>query len=396
MLIKVSAPGKLFIAGEWAILEPENFGIVAAINKRIFAEIKKSPDENIHITLRDFNLNNLEANFYENKLEFSKKLTRKERKIISFSKTAIETALRYLGNYQPFRIEIWGEKTNPIRNAISNGARKIGFGFSAASTVAVVAALLKFQGRDFDRNKIFKISALSHYLAQGKIGSGFDIAASVYGGIFVYRRFDPVWLKDQIEKSPPLAGSRSAGEKDIRKIIEKPWPNFYFKKLNLPKNLQLLIGWTGKSALTPKMVKKLQEWKQKNQLEYKKMIFGIGRLVKDLIRDWRVEKPAFAKATTGKEKILDLIRKNEDYLRELGEKSGLNIETKKLKKLAEVTTHLGGAGKLSGAGGGDCGIAITFDKKIAKTIKKAWKKINILPIEAKIDFSGVKIQGRKR
>jgi len=41
MVIKVSAPGKLFIAGEWAILEPENFGIVAAVNK-----IKHRRDKN--------------------------------------------------------------------------------------------------------------------------------------------------------------------------------------------------------------------------------------------------------------------------------------------------------------------------------------------------------------
>lgn len=394
--METSAPGKLFISGEWAILEPENFGIVAAINKRIFAKInpirnrisngvKKSPDKNIYITLRDFGLNNLKADFSKGELKFLKKLTEKERKIISFSKTAIETALRYLGNWKPFQIEIWGEEINPVRNVISNGARKVGFGFSAASTVAVVAALLTFfisesekfrnknlfHKKNLKKEELFKLSALSHYLAQGKIGSGFDIAASVFGGIFIYRRFDPVWLKSQIRK-----------EKDIRKIIEKPWPNFYFKKLNLPENLQLLIGWTGKSALTSQMIKKLHKWKQKNQSEYKKLIFGIGKLVKELINAWGLGK---------KEKILEVIKKNGAHLRELGEKSGVNIETKKLRKLAEIAEKFGGAGKLSGAGGGDCGIALAFDKKIAKTIKKAWKKNNILPIEAKIDFSGVKI-----
>jgi len=268
--------------------------------------------------------------------------------------------LRYLENYQPFKLRIWGEV-----------AEKIGFGFSAASTVAIIAALLKFHKKSLKKEELFKLSALSHYLAQDKIGSGFDIAASVFGGISVYRRFDPVWLKSQIEK-----------EKDIRKIIKKPWPGFYVERLNLPKNLQLLIGWTGKSALTPKMVKKIQEWKQKNQSEYKRLIFSIGKLVKELINAWKLE---------NKEKILKLIKKNEDYLKELGKKSGVNLETKKLKKLSEIAEKLGGAGKLSGAGAGDCGIALTFDKKSANRIKKEWKKNDILPIKAKINFSGVKI-----
>jgi phosphomevalonate kinase len=382
MVIKVSAPGKLFVAGEWAILEPKNFGIVAAIKKRIFAEIKKSPDKNIYISLRDFNINNLKANFSQGKLRYFnpvrkpqpsrvgfktmmlsngvKKLTKKERKALLFSKSAIETVLRYLNNWQPFQIKIWGEITE-----------KIGFGFSAASTVAIVAALLKFNRQKLEKEKIFKLAALAHFLGQGKIGSGFDICASTYGGIFVYRRFNPLWLEKEIKK-----------EKEIRKIIEKPWPNFYFEKLNWPKNLQLLIGWTGKSALTKKLIEKFTSWKEKNQSEYKKIILGIGKLVKELISAWKLGR---------KEKILELIRENENYLRELGEKSKLNIETKKLRKLVEIANKFGGAGKVSGAGGGDCGIAFTFEEKMAKLIAKEWRKQDILPLKAGIDFSGVKI-----
>jgi len=363
--MRISAPGKLFIAGEWAILEPENFGIVAAINKRIFAEVKKSPDENIYLSLKDFGLNELKASFSRGKLKFLKRLTKKERKILIFSKTAIETTLRYLGLWQPFKLKIWAEVT-----------QKIGFGFSAASTVAIVAALLKFHRQKLEKEKIFKLAALSHFLAQGKIGSGFDVAASTYAGIFVYRGFNPDWLKSQIEK-----------EREIKKIIEKPWPNFELGKLNWPKNLQLLIGWTGKSALTKKLIKKFLSWKEKNQSEYKRLISGIGKLVKELIKAWNLGK---------KEKILKLIRKNEIYLRELGEKSGLNIETKKMKKLTEIANKFGGAGKISGAGGGDCGIGLTFDKEKAKLIEREWKENNILPIKAKINFSGVSKKNRKR
>jgi len=358
--MKISAPGKLFIAGEWAILEPKNFGIVAAIDKRTYAKIKRPPDENISITLKDFKINNLKATFLKDKLRFLKKLSKKEKKILAFSKTAIETALGYLENWRPFQIEIWGDDS-----------RKLGLGFSAASTVAVIVAILTFHQKNLAREEIFKLSALSHYLVQGKIGSGFDIAASVFGGIFVYRRFDPVWLEEQIGK-----------EKNISKIIKKPWPNFYIHRLNRPKNLNLLIGWTGKSALTSQLIKKFQIWREKNQSEYKRLMFGIGKLVKELIRVWKLGR---------KEKILELIKRNEILLKEFGEKSKLELETKKIKKLVEIAEKFGGAGKLSGAGSGDCGIAICLNKKNSKKVKIEWKKNNILPIKAEIEPSGVKV-----
>ena len=60
--------------------------------------------------------------------------------------------------------------------------------------------------------------------------------------------------------------------------------------------------------------------------------------------------------------ILDLIKKNTCALRELARISGCNIETPELVKLINCTQHYNAAAKLSGAGGGDSGIAVCFDK----------------------------------
>lgn len=51
-----------------------------------------------------------------------------------------------------------------------------------------------------------------------------------------------------------------------------------------------------------------------------------------------------------------------------------------------------GAGKLSGAGAGDCGIALTFNPEAAQKIEKEWRKNGILPIKIKIAFKGIKIE----
>ena len=77
---------------------------------------------------------------------------------------------------------------------------KTGLGSSAALTSSLVGALLQYFGviqlnsADSDtlrrgRDLVHNISQVSHSLAQGKIGSGFDVAAAVYG-TQVYQRFD--------------------------------------------------------------------------------------------------------------------------------------------------------------------------------------------------------------
>ena len=65
---------------------------------------------------------------------------------------------------------------------------KTGLGSSAALTVSLVGALLEwFQVIDVSRHSekhmviLHNLCQLAHANAQGKIGSGFDVAAAVYG-----------------------------------------------------------------------------------------------------------------------------------------------------------------------------------------------------------------------
>lgn len=93
--------------------------------------------------------------------------------------------------------------------AESNGANskpevaKTGLGSSAAMTTAVVAALLHYLGvvdlsepckegkfGCSDLDVIHMIAQTSHCLAQGKVGSGFDVSCAVYGSQR-YVRFSP-------------------------------------------------------------------------------------------------------------------------------------------------------------------------------------------------------------
>lgn len=81
---------------------------------------------------------------------------------------------------------------------------KTGLGSSAAMTMAVVAALLHYldvvklssskdhwERKDVaDLDMVHKIAQTAHCIAQGKVGSGFDVSSAVYGSQR-YVRFSP-------------------------------------------------------------------------------------------------------------------------------------------------------------------------------------------------------------
>jgi len=366
--MKISAPGKLFLSGEWAVLEMGNPGIVTAVNKRVFCEIKEA--EKITVTVDDFEIKNVQADF-DGKITWK---TNSEEVMdrLKFMKGAIETVFKYLGKHKNFRIRSWGEMS---QIEIEGEMRKIGFGSSAASVVATVASILALHGHDISKRTtkdvIYKLATMAHYFTQGKVGSAFDVAASTYGGVFVYKRFDPKWLEKQIEKG-----------RDVKSIVESEWPGFYVEELGIPKDFILEIGWTKESASTSDMVKHMQSFKNSHQEDYKRIYEDIGILVKDLIEYWK---------SKDREGILQTLRKNEDYLRELGEKSGVGIETDGLRQLSRIANNCGAAGKLSGAGGGDCGIAVMFDPDIAEAVKNKWKENGFYVIDATMDKNGVMV-----
>mgnify|MGYP000138420300 CR=1 FL=1 len=69
-MIKISAPGKLFLSGEWAVLEVGNPGVVAAVNRRVFVEIEES--DVISVSVDDFGIENAEAEFDGKNLDWKR------------------------------------------------------------------------------------------------------------------------------------------------------------------------------------------------------------------------------------------------------------------------------------------------------------------------------------
>jgi len=372
-MITVSAPGKLFLSGEWAVLEMGNPGIVAAVNKRVFAKIGETTGDFLSVSVDDFGIRDARAVFNGKMIEWGAQVLEAEKEKLLFVKAALEAALEYQGTCRPFRMRSWGEDT-----VVSAGGeqKKVGFGSSAAAVVATVAAVLAFSGQDVSsregKERVYKLSTIAHYLAQGKIGSAFDVAASTYGGVFVYKRFDPQWLMEKLEAGIPL-----------KQVVDQPWKGLLIEPLAIPEGFELLVGWTRESASTTAMIKQMDLFKKNRRAEYDRLYGSIAGLVRQLIPEWK---------KGNRKGVLALIQKNEDLLRELGQKSGVLIETDGLRKMSALANQAGAAGKLSGAGGGDCGIAVSFDRTASETVRKAWATNGFSVIDTTVSPAGVQIE----
>lgn len=76
----------------------------------------------------------------------------------------------------------------------------------------------------------------------------------------------------------------------------------------------------------------------------------------------------------------EAIKENRRLLQNLGLQAGVQIETELLEKLAQIAVDCSGAGKSSGSGGGDCGIAFLPDSRAAEKVKSAWQETGIMPL----------------
>lgn len=348
----VSAPGKLVIAGEWAVLEGHQ-AIVAAVNRRATSSIEPLAGNFISLTMDDFRVRDVRFSWREGALRVFRTHEGAET---AFARSAMETALSFLDAegiaFRPFKIR--------AASGGFRGERKFGFGSSAAATVAIISSVLSFHGYGATKDDVFRLAARAHYRAQGSAGSGIDIAASVYGGIIAYRRFDPGMLSSDIRTRWRVA----------------------VRKLPLPR-LKLLVVWTGSEASTTQLMKAMDAFKEAHRTAYERVLAGIGSVVDELVDVWNDEDD---------DAVLRLLRKNGALLGELTKRSGVPVETAAFKRLASIADTEGAAGKLSGAGGGDCGIVLCRDAaRMRSALAQEFTLVDVL-----VDTDGVREEDAPR
>ena len=263
--------------------------------------------------------------------------------------------------------------------------KKYGLGSSAAVTVAVVRALCKWYGLTLTTPELCKLAIIASSLVK-KSGSGGDVAASTYGGWVMYRAYNREWLEAEIEMI-------ESGDSSLHKLLRKKWPRFEVKRLKAGAGLRLLVGWTGNPASSAELVGSVKAGVKAGDLTVHNPAKTSSKTYAKTYEDFCVQsekcvqKIANALENGRIDALLSGFARNRALLKDLGEITGTLIETPKLTRLIEVANGAGLPSKTSGAGGGDCGIAIAraedFDAVFAR-IEEEWQNSGIEALNLKV------------
>ncbi|WP_371530675.1 phosphomevalonate kinase [Streptomyces sp. NBC_01283] len=350
------APGKLFIAGEYAVLEPGHPAILVAVDRQISVTVSAAegadavidsdlcPGET-HLGRGDGGLTGLGADD-----------ERQARAGLTHVVSAIDVIEALLAEREltvpPLHLS--------IRSGLHHDGTKIGLGSSGAVTVAVVDAVAAYCGIDLSPDARFRLAMLATARLAPQ-SSGGDLAASVWGGWIAYQAPDRTAVLDMARRS------------GIAETLRAPWPGFGLRRLPPPRRLVLEVGWTGRPASSTSLAGRLGAGDWRGSPSQRNFLARSDECVGASIR---------ALGQGDDDELLRRIRDARRMLADLDGEAHLGIFTPELTALCDTAESFGGAAKPSGAGGGDCGIALLdagAEKEIAQ-LREGWGAAGVLPL----------------
>ncbi|KAI9649816.1 phosphomevalonate kinase [Ciborinia camelliae] len=396
----VSAPGKVFLAGGYLVLDREYTALVFGLSARIHVLVQdidtssgvqlseiivKSPQFRHAAWNYGYHLTKDDGGVEVTQLQGSPSATAASRN--PFVETALLYALTYISTIlpsatiKPTSITILADKdyySNPSTTLIATSAHhefldfgvrlqdahKTGLGSSAALVTAFTGAILShyLPPAQFSlhtkegQSQLHNLAQAAHCAAQGKVGSGFDIATAVYGSS-LYRRFSPSLLSSLGEPGSP--GFSTRVKRSVENTAAQKWDAHIDQgKIAIPHGMALVMCDVDCGSQTVGMVKRVLEWRARDPVVAKSLWDALQSRNEHLAAvlasgEVSAAGPAFAAI---REKI-----------REMGARSGVPIEPQEQTDLLDaITQQVDGVvgGVVPGAGGYDAVVLLVRDDEV--------------------------------
>ncbi|KAF9049746.1 phosphomevalonate kinase [Panaeolus papilionaceus] len=296
----VSAPGKVLVAGGYLVLDPSYSGIVVSTSSRFYTLIRqtKGHPNVIRITSPQFtdavweygvNYNPIQSQtknkFVHLALQHTLALGAEIKGLESITKSlksGLDITIAGDNDFYSQRAKLQElglprtiDSLSHVPPFCSTGGslkdvHKTGLGSSAALITSLTSSLLVHlsvipessltdddtEGRLLAHN----LAQFVHCIAQGKIGSGFDISAAVFGS-HLYTRFEPSVIQDLMAESTPsnlllpvLTPSNTA------------W-NYRVQPFKLPPYTRIMLADVDAGSDTPSLVGKVLKWRKEKKEE---------------------------------------------------------------------------------------------------------------------------------
>ena len=304
------AYGKLYLAGEYAILEDYASALITSVPKKITVFIEESDKTTIFDTI-----NKTSVGLFEKNSNFT------------LVQQFIQFLTKYTNSDKTFSLTIFNE--------LHSDDKKYGLGSSGAVLVAIARAILSFENITYNDLTIFKLVALFN-IKHNLSGSMGDVAASINDGITFYQKFNAEFVNEMIRQ-----------DKSVKEIINTNWDGLLIEKIHPKADLSILARWTGEAVDTKEHVKLWKQHKDNYKDEFKVFVETSNHLVKTL-KDNLVETDASNALNT-----INKLRENLLYLESF---SKIPMETNAMKNYIDAHS----SGKQSGSGSGD--IVLGFEK----------------------------------
>ncbi|MCJ1385338.1 phosphomevalonate kinase [Xylographa soralifera] len=396
MAIAVSAPGKVLLAGGYLVVDRDYTGLVFGLDARMHVHVDELHTSS-GVSLSEIIVRS--PQFRAAEWRYGYRFTEDNGGVEvlqlaghssptqprnRFVETALAYALTYISchtssNIKPASITIFADSDYYSRQGVSSSstthvnrfidfgvplhkAHKTGLGSSAALVTAFVAAVLLHYlpvdtvviNTDAGKARVHNLAQAAHCTAQGKIGSGFDVAAAVYGSC-IYRRFSPAVLEHLGE-----LGSAGFANRLLMTVNDNSAPKLWDtqikqSEIDIPKGLRLVMCDVDCGSETPGMVKKVFAWRKGNPEEAALLWATLQKGNEDLASELRSLATGGNTSAASYENLRDIILTIRSLVREMSEKAGVPIEPKVQTEIIDACSELPGVvgGLVPGAGGFD-------------------------------------------
>ncbi|MEM2213876.1 MAG: mevalonate kinase [Candidatus Nezhaarchaeales archaeon] len=329
-MVSVSAPGKITLFGEHAIVYGEP-AIAIAINKRIRVHATKRSDDAIRVEAKDLVLAGFKALLTPNGSITLEGESGKILAALSYVKRAIEIVRERYGINVGAHITITSEM--PV------GA---GLGTSAAVAVSVIKAYSLLAELDLNNEECAELGYHVELSVQGRASRMDSTTTAIGGALYIDpRKGKGYWAIKGVERLKGLVVGYVNREASTGEMIER------VKKLrdSVPEVLDLVI----------------------------KTIGEISRKAKSMIEAGMVEE------------LGTLMNINHGLLEAIG------VSTSKLSQMVYAARSAGALGsKITGAGGGGCIIALAPRRE--EEVIAALKAVGAAAFKAELSNDGLKIE----
>ena len=319
---RVQTCGKLYLAGEYAVLTAGQPAIIKDIPIYMTGEIQAAPDYRLTSDMFEHSAN-LESD--------------PDYALIQETVGAMNTYLLALDyQLQPFSLKISGK--------MERDGKKFGIGSSGSVVILTLKAMAALYELDLEPELLFKLASYV-LLKRGDNGSMGDLACIAYEDLIYYRSFDRELIRKRMDKV------------DLLQLLAEDW-GFEIRSIKPRLAMDFLVGWTKQPAISKDLV---------NQVK--------SAISESFLTGSRTQVDALERALLAREKLA--IQSSLEKASQLLERLSPAIYTDRLKVLKEAAEGLNCVAKSSGAGGGDCGIALSFDAASSKQLIQAWQAAGI-------------------